>query len=161
MRMFRSFPELLNVLQATMLTQDPHVRIVEMLGDWIFAHRSFDEVLAIIEGSYATGDQAAFIRPMSHSDSVDAVNKQRQLWSATRRMSTPRFAFSASRLPRARAHRGGRAHRAGRTHKAAAVRTGPPGSSEDGDPEPGEAGPHSHRLEKLETAKTRQRGSHV
>ena len=84
-----------------------------------------------------------------------ALKELRRGESLSKTTRTPQLAAATLRLPRARAHR------AGRTRTAAVSRTGPPGSSEDGDPEPGDAGPNSHRLEKIETATTRKRGSHV
>ena len=153
----RSNQALLKALAAARLKADPLVSIVEILGEWVLNCRSFEEVTAVLEGRRAAGDQAGnSIHPMSHSDSVRAVEISRRLWAMMRTMSRPRSAFAGLRLLHARVPRVGRPLRAGGTRRAA-VRTGPPGSSENGDPAPGEAGPHSHKLEKLETAKPRQR----
>jgi len=86
---------------------------------------------------------------------VRELIKRRSIKSFSRTIRTPKLATARMRLSRARAHR------TARTRTSVACCTGPPGSSEDGDPEPGEAGPNSHKLEKIETANTRQGGSHV
>ncbi len=152
---FRSFPELADALINAMSRPDPLVRIVELVGDWVLDARSFDEAPAMLEASFGAGTQSGIIRPMPHRESVRAVNRRRRLWSLIHTLGTPRRHITVARRLRVCAPRVARTHRAGRARRTATGRTGPPGSSEDGDPEPGEAGPNSHRLEKLETAQMR------
>lgn len=164
---FSSFHELVYGLNPSVPEEEPLEWFIMFNGKLLCNFHTCEELLAFCDRGIAGEDLAVSDHPMTQNESILAVKNQRQLWTTVKEEIPPRSYIAASRRLRVRAprpgriRRSGRIHRGSRTHKAAVSRTGPPGSSEDGDPEPGEAGPHSHRLETIETAKTRQRGSHV
>jgi len=158
---FQSFPELVDAFREALSRQDPLVRIVELVGDWVLEARSFTDALARLEAGFGAGTQAGLIRPMPHRESVRAVSRRRHIWSLMRSLGTPRRPRVGARRGPVRVMRVVRIHRGGRTRRtAASSRNGPPpGCADDGDPEPGEAGPDL----KLKQGKPRKRapGEHV
>jgi hypothetical protein len=163
----------LDIYQKAQLSGlNPVVAVVQTVGDWILGVQGQKVLSLVIKTAKRKGysfkgtDEAekqvivcAF--PMTRSESIIAVKKRSQGVALIRILGGLRKPIRTSRRLRACTPRVARTRRAGRARKAAASRTGPPGSSEDGDPEPGDAGPNSHKLEKIETANTRKRGSHV
>jgi len=161
MNKYSNFQELVDNMNDALSHQDPMVRVVELLGPGILKYKSFKAAMVAIERAFAEGRPAVYILATSHEESVRAVTEHRARWAHIRKMRDTRTPIPASRRLCVRAPRVAKTSRAGRARKTAASRTGPPGSSDDGDPEPGESGPNSHEIIKNETAKTRNGGCHV